>query len=82
MVLCWIKHIEDRKLMLKGLGLSVVMALVAIVLPFSIGNGLSWDWLIQLYIQTLGSYSLRHGQYGESVLPVSAPSWVATFPNL
>lgn len=76
MVLCWIKHIEDRKLMLKGLGLSVVMALV-IVLPFSIGNGLSWDWLIQLYIQTLGSYSYATVNMANLYYLFSA-NWVAT----
>lgn len=47
------------------------------MLPFSIGNGLSWDWLIQLYIQTLGSYSYATVNMANLYYLFSA-NWVAT----
>ncbi len=55
-ILCWVRHREDRKSMLIGLGISAAVALV-IVLPFSLGEGMSVTWLIDLYVNTLGSYA-------------------------
>ena len=56
MVMAWVKYREDRRAMAQGAGIAVLTAL-AVVLPFSLGSGLSWDWLIQLYTETLSSYS-------------------------
>ena len=44
---------DNRRTMLKGTVLSLAV-LAAGVIPFSISQ--NWDWLIQLYARTLGSY--------------------------
>ena len=48
-----IKNKESRKPILIGTGISLAV-LAAGVIPFSIRQ--RWDWLIQLYAKTLGSY--------------------------
>lgn len=48
-----VKNRNVRKPMLIGVGISLAV-LAAGVIPFSINQ--RWDWLIQLYIKTLGSY--------------------------
>lgn len=48
-----IKDKNSRKPMLIGTGIGIAM-LAAGVIPFSIHQ--KWDWLIQLYAKTLGSY--------------------------
>jgi len=56
LVMCWLRHREDRRPMLVGVGVSVAV-LLAVVLPFAWGNDLPWTWLFDLYSKTLGSYS-------------------------
>ena len=56
MGIVWAKHREDRRAMLQGAGIAVLTALV-VVLPFSLGSGLNWNWLFTLYSNTLASYS-------------------------
>ncbi len=53
MVIEWIDKPENRKGMLQGCGMALLVAL-AVLIPFSIH--LSWDWLITLYSKTLSSY--------------------------
>ncbi len=53
MVFTWISDPAQRKSILKGLGISLVV-LAVIIIPFSIGQ--KPDWLIQLYASTLSSY--------------------------
>lgn len=65
LIMEWIRHPtivngdyadqRTRKDMLVGLGVSVVLAL-AIILPFSPNQESPW-WLIEKYIETLGSYN-------------------------
>lgn len=55
-IIAWVRYREDRRTMLQGIGFAVLTALV-VALPFSLGSGLRWDWLIQLYSSTLSSYS-------------------------
>ncbi len=52
-VITWIKNPSSRKQILIGIGISVLV-LAAGVIPFSLRQ--EWDWLIQLYARTLGSY--------------------------
>ena len=52
-VITWIRDPSSRKQILTGTGLSLLV-LAAGVIPFSIRQ--DWDWLIQLYARTLGSY--------------------------
>lgn len=56
MGIVWVKHRENRRAMLEGVGIAVLTALV-VVLPFSLGSGLNWNWLFTLYSSTLASYS-------------------------
>ena len=52
-VLEWIRNRDSRKPILQGTLFSL-LTLAAGVIPFSLNQ--SWDWLIQLYARTLGSY--------------------------
>ncbi|MCR5567441.1 MAG: phospholipid carrier-dependent glycosyltransferase [Clostridiales bacterium] len=52
-VITWITEPSSRKRILAGTGISILV-LAAGVIPFSIRQ--EWDWLIQLYARTLGSY--------------------------
>ena len=52
-ILTLVRDRKTRKGILTGVGFSVI-ALFAGVIPFSLKQ--NWDWLIQLYAQTLGSY--------------------------
>ncbi len=52
-VLEWISTPASRKQILQGCGIAVLVALV-ILIPFSVN--LNWDWLINLYANTLSSY--------------------------
>ena len=52
-LMSWIRNRETRKQIIIGTGISILI-LAAGIIPFSINQ--KWDWLIQLYIKTLGSY--------------------------
>ena len=52
-ILAWIRDRKTRREILTGVGFSVGV-LLAGVIPFSLRQ--DWDWLIQLYARTLGSY--------------------------
>ena len=52
-VLEWIRNRDSRRPILQGTLISL-LTLAAGVIPFSLNQ--SWDWLIQLYARTLGSY--------------------------
>ena len=52
-VITWIREPSSRKKILTGTGISVLV-LATGVIPFSLRQ--EWDWLIQLYARTLGSY--------------------------
>ena len=52
-IITWIRKPECRRAILIGTCFSF-LALAAGVIPFSLQQ--NWDWLIQLYIRTLGSY--------------------------
>ena len=52
-VITWTRQPSSRKQILAGTGISVLV-LAAGVIPFSLRQ--NWDWLIQLYARTLGSY--------------------------
>ena len=52
-VLTWVRDRNARKSILSGAGISV-LTLLAGVIPFSLRQ--DWDWIIQLYARTLGSY--------------------------
>ena len=52
-LMTWIRNKSSRKPILIGIGISVFV-FSAGILPFSLNQ--KWDWLIQLYIKTLGSY--------------------------
>ena len=52
-IVTWARNPSCRKQILAGTGISL-LTLAAGVIPFSIRQ--NWDWLIQLYIKTLGSY--------------------------
>ena len=52
-ILAYIREKESRRQILAGTGLSLVV-LAAGVLPFT--SGQRFDWIIQLYARTLGSY--------------------------
>jgi len=52
-LLIWIRKPENRKEMLYGTGISLIV-LAAGIIPFSLNQ--EWDWLIRLYGRTLASY--------------------------
>lgn len=52
-LISWIRNRASRKQIITGTGISFLV-LAAGIIPFSINQ--KWDWLIQLYIKTLGSY--------------------------
>ena len=52
-LMSWIRNRAARKQIITGAGISLLV-LAAGIIPFSINQ--NWDWLIQLYIKTLGSY--------------------------
>ena len=52
-IITWIRKTESRRSLLIGTGISFI-ALAAGIIPFSLRQ--NWDWLIQLYARTLGSY--------------------------
>lgn len=49
----WHHHPEDRKPILLGAGISLIVA-AAVLVPFSLHQ--PWDWVITLYSRTLSSY--------------------------
>ena len=52
-VITFIKKPEQRRFILYGTGISLLVLLIGVI-PFSINQ--SWDWLLQLYGRTLASY--------------------------
>ena len=52
-IMTWIRDRAARKPIIIGTGISFLVFAAGII-PFSINQ--KWDWLIQLYIKTLGSY--------------------------
>ena len=76
LILVWIRCREDRRAMLQGAGLAVLTALV-VVLPFTLGGGLSWTWLFELYGNTLGSYSYATVNMA-NLYYLFGGNWVAT----
>ena len=52
-LMTWIRNKAARKQIIIGTGISLLVFFAGII-PFSIYQ--KWDWLIQLYIKTLGSY--------------------------
>ena len=53
LIMVFVRKPENRKALMIGAGISVAV-LAAGMIPFGIHQ--EWDWLIQLYIRTLGSY--------------------------
>ena len=52
-IITWIQESDSRRRIATGAGISV-LTLAAGIFPFSLQQ--NWDWLIQLYFRTLGSY--------------------------
>ncbi len=52
-LITWIRNKASRKQIMIGTGISILVFAAGII-PFSLNQ--NWDWLIQLYIKTLGSY--------------------------
>ena len=62
-VITWIKYPGTHRRIAIGTGISM-LTLAAGIIPFSLHQ--NWDWLIRLYIRTLGS--LCNSQHSQSVL--------------